>query len=323
MSRGKYRFNPETLSYEHIQRGWKARLARFFGHFGTSIVMAIGIFFLVATFWGTPKERRLQRDLDKMDLFVSKINKQLDMQERILTDLQERDDNIYRTLLGAEPMASDVRQAGFGGAKRYKELEGMNNSELLIEVSTRLDHTLKKMYVQSKSYDELIKMARSKEDMLASVPAIQPVALDELTRIASYFGWRKHPIYGIMKMHEGMDFSAPHGTKVYATGNGTVKRAGYMSGYGKIITIDHGYGYTTRYAHLSSILVREGEKVARGQNIGKVGNTGLSVAPHLHYEVRKNRRPLNPINFFFNDLTPEEYNRMIELSAQGGGISLD
>lgn len=323
MSRGKYRFNPDTLSYEQVKRGWKARIARFFGHFGTSIVFAIGIFFLVATFWGTPKERRLQNELDKMNLFVTKINKQLDMQERVLADLQERDDNIYRTLLGAEPVATDVRQAGFGGAKRYKELEGMNNSELLIEVSTRLDQTLKKMYVQSKSYDELIDMAETKENMLASVPAIQPLALDDLTRIASYFGWRKHPIYGILKMHEGMDFSAPHGTKIYATGNGVVKRAGYMSGYGKIIIIDHGYGYTTRYAHLSRILVREGEKVVRGQNIGKVGNTGLSVAPHLHYEVRKEGRPLNPINFFFNDLSPEEYNSMIELSAQGGGISLD
>jgi murein DD-endopeptidase MepM/ murein hydrolase activator NlpD len=233
--------------------------------------------------------------------------------------LQDRDDNIYRVIFEAEPIPSSMRRAGFGGTDRYAALRGYKHSDIVINTTRTMDVIASQLYVQSKSFDEVFDMARNKELLLAALPAIQPVSNRELRRIASYYGYRTDPFYKIKKFHEGLDFSAPVGTEVYATGDGVVTRIERLSGgYGNYIIIDHGFSYETLYAHLSKFEVRRGQKVKRGQVIGYVGNSGKSTAPHLHYEVRRNGRPVNPVHYFFNDISPDEYDQLIELSARPG-----
>jgi murein DD-endopeptidase MepM/ murein hydrolase activator NlpD len=237
--------------------------------------------------------------------------------QNLLADMQERDDNIYRVIFEADPIPATVRQAGYGGVDRYENLSGYNNSELVINTAKRLDKIASQLYVQSKSFDEVFELAKNKAEMLSSIPAIQPVKNTDLRRISSYFGVRTDPFYKVNKFHQGVDFSAPIGTEVFSTGDGkVVKLEKSKWGYGNTLEIDHGFGYVTKYGHLNDFKVRKGEKVKRGQLIATIGNTGKSTAPHLHYEVHKNGRAVNPIHFFFNDLSPEEYELIIELSAQ-------
>ncbi|MGE5316614.1 MAG: M23 family metallopeptidase, partial [Chloroflexota bacterium] len=216
----------------------------------------------------------------------------------------------------SEPIPSSVRKAGFGGANRYEKLEGYKNTEIIKNTSKKLDMIASQLVVQSKSYDEVFELAKGKEKMMASIPAIQPISNKDLRRIGSYFGYRTDPFYKVTKFHEGIDFTASVGTEVYSTGDGTVVNVGRKGGYGNCIIINHGFGYQTLYAHLSKMNVKPGQKVQRGEVIGRVGNTGKSTSPHLHYEVHKGNRSIDPINFFFNDLTPEEYELMIELSQR-------
>jgi murein DD-endopeptidase MepM/ murein hydrolase activator NlpD len=239
--------------------------------------------------------------------------------ERVLDDIQRTDDNLYRTIFGAEPIPATFRRGGEGGVNRYKSLEGYSNSQLVIETASRLNRIQRQLYLQSKSFDEIIQMAKNKEDMLRSIPAIMPISNRDLTRTASGFGLRMHPIYKIPMFHSGMDFTAPTGTEVYATGDGTVSVVQSLQrGFGKHIVIDHGYGYTSTYAHLNDFNVRRGQRVRRGDVIGFVGNTGTSVAPHLHYEIKLNGNHVDPVNYFFEDLTPDEYERMIEIASKTG-----
>jgi murein DD-endopeptidase MepM/ murein hydrolase activator NlpD len=239
--------------------------------------------------------------------------------ENVLDDLQKTDDNLYRTIFEAEPIPSTLREGGIGGVNRYESLEGYNNSNLVIETATRLDKIIKKVYIQSKSFDNLIKLAENKGEMLKTVPAIIPISNNDLTRTASGYGWRIHPYYKISKFHYGMDFTAPLGTDVYATGNGTVVAVlSAQRGLGKHIIIDHGFGYTTIYAHLSNFNVRIGQKVQRGDIIGFVGSTGMSVANHLHYEIKLNGVNVDPVNYYFEDLTAAEYERMVEIASKTG-----
>ena len=239
--------------------------------------------------------------------------------EKVIEHLQETDDNLYRTIFGAEPVQATQRQAGIGGVNRYNELEGFNNSKLVIETAKKLDIIRKKVYVQSKSFDDLVLLSREKEDMLRSIPAIIPISTKDLTRIASGFGLRIHPVYKISKFHSGMDFTAPLGTEVYASGDGIVESVlSSKRGMGNYIVINHGFGYTSLYAHLESFNVKEGRKVRRGDIIGYVGNTGMSVAPHLHYEIKLNGLNVDPVNYFFNDLSPAEYEEMIEIASKTG-----
>ena len=233
--------------------------------------------------------------------------------------MQNRDDNIYRTIFEAEPLNYSVRKAGFGGSNRYKELEKMENSKMVLETAKRLDILRSKVVIQSKSYDDLVKMAVNKEKMLGSIPAIQPIANKDLERTASGWGYRIHPIYKIRKFHYGIDFTAPTGTEIYVTGDGVVEKIDRsLRGYGNSIVINHGYGTKTIYGHMTAFNVKQGQKVKRGDVIGYVGNTGLSTAPHLHYEVERNGEKVNPINYFFNDLTADEYDRMIDISMRPG-----
>lgn len=315
----KYKFDPDSLSFDKIRIGIKKVLLRFLAYFLGSLMIAIIYWALFASFFETPKEKALKREVEQMTIQYELIHREMSSVESVLEDLQKTDDNLYRTIFDAKPIPAEQRDAGIGGVNRYEALEGYNNSNLVIETAGRLDKIRKKMYVQSKSYDELIALAMDKGEMLKSVPAIIPISNKDLTRTASGFGWRIHPIYKISKFHYGMDFTAPLGTEVYATGNGTI--AGMVTserGLGKHIVIDHGFGYTSTYAHLSNFNVRVGQKVQRGDVIGYVGNSGTSVANHLHYEIKLNGLNVDPVNYFFEDLNSEEYERMVEIASKTG-----
>ncbi len=315
MARTKYFFNERTLSYEEIKLTPGQKIFRFFLFLVSALALTAIFVFLLFTFFDSPKELMLKREIATYDLQFRMMNDRLNSMQKVMDELSNRDDNIYRVIFEAEPIPKSVREAGIGGVDRYANLEGYDESKLLIETAKKLDKLTSEAVVQSKSFDEVFAMARNKEKMLASIPAIQPIRNIQLKRISSYFGYRIDPIYKVKKFHEGIDFSAPKGTPVHVTGDGRViqvKRS--RRGYGNEIKVDHGYGYITLYAHLSAFKVKKGQKVKRGQVIGLVGNTGKSTAPHLHYEVRKNHRPINPIYYFFNDLTPDEYSKMLELS---------
>ena len=317
MAKTKYIFNTKTLAYEEIKRSNAQKSFRTFLFLITTLAFSIILIVLSFMFFESPKERILKREVSQYELQNQIMNSRLDQMQLVLDDLADKDDDIYRIIFEAEPIPNEIRQAGYGGVDRYTKLEGYDNKELLEITARKLDNVASQIYVQSKSFDEVYEMAKNKEDMLASIPAIQPVKNTDLKRIASYYGHRIDPIYKVKKFHSGLDFSAPMGTPIFATGNGVVvKTRKSKRGYGNTIEIDHGYGYTTFYAHNSEIIAKKGDKVVRGQVIAKVGNTGKSTAPHLHYEVRKNKRAINPIYFFYNDLTPEEYELLLELSKR-------
>jgi murein DD-endopeptidase MepM/ murein hydrolase activator NlpD len=316
MAKIKYKYNPNTLTYE------KVKLSKTQVFLKVLIFIFAGLMFGVLTviiaynLFNSPKELMLKRELSYMKDNYKRMNKDLANYEKVLLDMEERDDNIYRVIFEAEPIPSGIRNAGVGGVNRYSDLEGFDNEEIVINTNKRLDRIAKKLFIQSKSYDEVIDLAINKEKLLASIPAIQPIPNKSLKRMASGFSWRIHPIYKTRKFHYGMDFTAPTGTVIYATGDGVIKTVKKSRrGYGNHIVVDHGFGYETLYAHMSKFDVKKGQKVKRGDIIGYVGNTGTSTAPHLHYEVWKDHKKINPINYYFNDLTPEEYDRMIKLSS--------
>ncbi|HUX55932.1 MAG TPA: M23 family metallopeptidase [Bacteroidales bacterium] len=319
MPRTKYKFNPDSLSFDKVRLGVKALLLRFLAFFTGSVIIAVVYWVIFGFFFDSPEEKVLKREVEQMTIQYSLIHREMTNIENVLDDLQKTDDNLYRTIFEAEPIPATLREGGVGGVSRFKELEGYNNSNLVIETAARLDKIRKKVYVQSKSFDDLIDLARKKEEMLRSVPAILPISNKDLKRTASGFGLRIHPIYKIIKFHYGMDFTAPAGTDVYSTGNGVVvARLSSKRGFGNHIIIDHGFGYTSLYAHLSNFNVRVGQKVQRGDVIGFVGSTGTSVANHLHYEIKLNGTNVDPVNYYFEDLSPAEYERMIEIASKTG-----
>lgn len=285
-------------------------------YLATGLVFAAVTMIIAYNTFESPKEKQLTRELDQLKLQYDLLDNRIEQAMLVLDDIQKRDDNIYRVIFEAEPIPTGVRRAGYGGTDRYNQLQGYDNSELMVRTSQKLDFLSKQIVVQSKSFDEILKLVQNKATMLAAIPAIQPISTKDLKQLASGFGWRTDPIYKMPKFHAGMDFAAPIGTEIYATGDGTVMRAdAQAAGYGNHIRINHGYGYMTLYGHLSRVKVRPGQKVKRGEVIGYVGNTGKSTGPHLHYEVIKNGENQNPINFYFNDLTPDEYEAMLKISA--------
>lgn len=317
MSKVKYRFDTSTLTYKKVEVTWRQRIIRLMGYVATAIVFGALSVFVFTLFFDSPKERRLKREISQLELQYKVMNDRMNRIAQVLGELEDRDDNIYRVIFEADPIPATIRNAGFGGVNRYKELEGFDNSELVIYTKMKLDKLTKRLVVQSRSYDEVLKLARSKERMLASIPAIQPISNEKLTRIASGFSYRIHPIYKVGHFHSGIDFTAPIGTEIFCTGDGVVEEVenkGY--GYGNYVMVNHGFGYKTLYAHMSRFKAKVGQKVKRGDIVGYVGNTGTSTGPHLHYEVIKNGNKVNPINFFFNDLDPEEYAKVIEIATQ-------
>jgi murein DD-endopeptidase MepM/ murein hydrolase activator NlpD len=317
MAKVKYYYDTKTLSYKRIELSGLNKVKHLFyfliGSGFTGFIMII-LFF---QFFDSPKEKRLNREIAVLTSQYENIDGKLKQVELVLDDIQNRDDNIYRVIFEADPIPKSIRKAGYGGINRYQDLKGYSNSELIINTSEQIDQISKQLYIQSKSFDDIIELAKNKSDMLAALPAIQPVSNKNLSRMASGYGNRIHPIYKTKKFHAGMDFSAKSGTPIYATGDGKIfKVRRSQRGYGNHVIINHGYGYKTLYAHMKKYIVRQGQTVKRGEVIGYVGSTGTSVAPHLHYEVHKDGRKINPVNFYYNDLNADEYEKMLEISSQ-------
>ncbi|MEA3316957.1 MAG: M23 family metallopeptidase [Bacteroidota bacterium] len=319
MAKVKYKYNKESLSYDKIILNRKQRILRISTFIIAFLLAAILLNIVYSIFFDTPKEKGLRREQKQLVSQYQLMNKKFNLVEKTLTDLKKRDDNIYRVIFEADPIPEHIRSAGIGGVNRYVDLEGYTNSQIAINTAKRLDRILKEVYVQSKSFDNVLEMIKNKEEMISSIPAIMPISNRDLKRTASGWGWRIHPIYKIRKFHYGMDFTASTGTEIYATGDGIIDivRTSYR-GYGKKIVIDHGFGYNTLYAHLSKFAVKKGQEVKRGDVIGYVGTTGTSTAPHLHYEVHKNGKKVNPVHYYFEDLTASEYEKMIFISSNSG-----
>lgn len=311
----KYIFNHKTLEFEKFRLSLPKRIGRtvlvLLGIAGGAFLFAI----LLYTFFQSPTEKMQARELEYMKLQYDILSDRLDNMEVLLLEMEERDNGLYRVMLEAEPVPSSLRRSGFASAERYANLYGYRNTPTVVDVARKLDMAASQLYHQSVSYDELFELARNKETMLASIPAIFPLKESEIKYISSYFGYRPDPVYMITKFHSGIDFSADLGTEAYATGDGVVDDVENNEwGYGNMVIIDHGFGYKTRYAHLQKAAVRKGQKVKRGQLIGYIGNTGKATGVHLHYEVLKNDVQIDPVNFFYNDLTPDEYEQILQQS---------
>ena len=317
MAKIKYYYDTESCRYERIKVSYWDIILNLLGFLVVSSIIGLGIFFVTDHYFESPAKAALRKENDELKLYYDLLEKNIEETNKMLTVLEERDDDIYRVVFGVEPVPEEIRAAGVGGANRYRELleEGLEREELILSNMKRIDKLKKQMYIQTKSYDDIMAMAKDKEALLASMPAIRPVK--DYRRLSSGFGPRMHPIYKVMRMHTGTDFSLPTGTPVYATGDGTVVfTRTKFSGYGKHIKIKHGFGYQTLYAHLSEFSVKSGQKVKRGQVIGYSGNSGGSTAPHLHYEVIVNGAPKDPVNYFYHDVTDEEFAEIRRLSSQ-------
>lgn len=319
MSKVKYYYDSETLSYRKIEKKKGRKLGIVSLFLLASLLFAalfVVIIFNVPTI-DTPKEKALKRELANMELQFDLLDKKLSQAEVVLYEIAERDNNLYRVYFEANPIPEEQRLAGFGGVNRYKDLEGFDNSKLIVNSAKRIDILTKQIVVQSRSLDEIAQLAEEKEKLLAAIPAIQPVRNEDLTRMASGYGYRTDPFTKARKFHYGMDFTSPRGTPVYASGDGVVTRSdNTASGYGNHIRIDHGFGYESLYAHLYKYNVRKGQKVKRGDLIGFVGSTGRSEAPHLHYEIFKDGERINPINFYYGNLSAEEFSDLLKRSQQ-------
>jgi len=319
----KFHYNLKTLQYEKIKSSWKSIITKSLGFLSASIISGFLFLVLFIYFFDTPKEQILKDEIAVNKEQISYFNKEVDKLLEELEFLRQRDINTYRVIYEADPIPNSIWESGTGGTKKNRFNSSYSTSELMENVESKLETLKRKMVWQSKSYDEIANLIQNKEDMLASIPAIQPVANKDLKRMASGFGYRIHPVYKVKKFHEGMDFTATIGTEIYATGKGVVEEAVHSGGgYGNMVKINHGYGYKTLYGHMSKIAVRQGEEVTRGQVIGYVGNTGTSVGPHVHYEVIKNGAKLNPSYFYFQDLNDKEFQELLRLS-ENSGSSLD
>lgn len=318
MAKIRYYYNTETCKYEPIKVSKSAMFLNILGFFTVSLIMSLGIIYAYRANFTPIKEANLRNLNSSLQVDWEVLNEKLELAYSHVKELQFKDDNIYRVILDTEAIPATIREGGIGGHNKYEKLadQSLEKPELIISAYQNVDNLKKKLYIQSKSYDQITDLLEEKEKMWASRPAIQPINNKELTRLHTTFGRRFHPILKTWNEHEGLDFTAPQGTPVYATGDGIITAAYRSSSYGNVLFLNHGYGYQTRYAHLIKYIVQRGESVKRGQIIGYVGNTGRSEAPHLHYEVLYNFKPINPINFFQRDLDNEEYEKLIEISQQ-------
>lgn len=315
-----YIYNPKTQSYERVYPSVRQRIGGILRMLFIGMGLGAGFFLLLIWIFGSPSEKELRIENSRLQAQYNVLSTRLDDALGVLQDIQQRDDNLYRVVFQADPISQAIRKAGYGGTNRYERLMDMANAELVVNTTQKMDLLDKQLYIQSKSFDEVVNLCKNHDEMLKSIPAIQPVSNKNLRQTASGYGVRIDPIYSTSKFHGGMDFSAAPGTDVYATGNGIVTKVGYESGYGKTVEIDHGFGYRTRYAHLQDFRTRAGKKVMRGEVIGGVGSTGRSTGPHLHYEVIVKGERVNPVNYYFMDLSAEEYDKMIQLAANHGKV---
>ena len=318
MAKKTYKINPKTLAMEQVEQGLGYWLRQTGIYILAGIILGVLFLFLFLTFFPSPREKQLLRENESMQSQLEILNQQVDQMQIVMTDLQQRDDNLYRVLFGAEPIPLSIRQGTQHKIDYYDSIAAMTDNQLAADLTQKVDMLEKELYTQAKSYDEVLEMAKNQEIRMENIPAIQPVMNKDLKRVASGYGMHIDPVYHVRKFHQGMDFSAPIGTDVFATGNAKVEFAGWRQGYGNTVILDHGYGYKTLYAHLYKVLVRKGQKVRRSDIIALVGNTGKSTGPHLHYEVRLNGKPVDPRNYYFYDLSPEEYDQMLQLSNNFG-----
>lgn len=318
MARIKYYYDTETCKYERVKTKTSDVVLNALGLLAMVAIMAVVLGYSFYSTFESPKELILKNEVTEMKFYHHQFDQQLEALNKALNDIEQRDDNIYRVVLGAEPIDKSIRNAGVGGVDRYQSIKDKNlqHTELLVSIQEKIDHLKRKLYIESKSQDEVVKLAEKKEKLFAAIPAIQPISNKQLVALASGFGLRTHPIYKVRKLHTGIDFAASIGTPIYATADGVVKEVSVkFSGYGKMVEIDHGFGYRTRYAHMHEFAVRTGQNVKRGDLIGYVGNTGLSTAPHLHYEVLINGGQVDPVHYFYNDLSAAEYEKVLELAS--------
>ncbi len=315
MPKQKYRYNPENLSYEVVHVSLGKKILRVLLFTAPSILLALLLALFFTSRIDSPRERQLAEELRKTEKELKRMQEDIKLANEVLDVIQARDEELYRAALYADKFPEELRQMGTGGSNRYEYLNGMSNSELLKNTALQIDQLEKRLHAQSLSFRELLELAKEKEKILACIPAIQPVRNTDLKKRIGGFGWRLDPIYKTRRKHTGMDFTADRGTDVYATGDGVVEAIEKKRwGYGKSIIINHGYGYKTRYAHLNDFNVKVGQKVKRGELIGFVGSTGKSTGPHLHYEVIVNGEKVNPIGYYHSDLTPEQYEQLLEMS---------
>ncbi|MEL6606749.1 MAG: M23 family metallopeptidase [Bacteroidota bacterium] len=315
MARIKYYYNTETCNYERVETSKWDIFFDLLGFLSISLIIAICIFSGYSKYFDSPKELQLKQENALLKQHYDELQQAVEQSHQVLAHLQKQDDKLYRMLLEVEPLPVTVRKAGVGGINRYEGL--MRQSELLANTTQKVDQLKRQLYIQSKSYEEVTQMAKNKEKMLACMPAIQPISHKGFKYISSPFGLRMHPIYKVPHRHTGVDIAAPIGTRIYATGDGVVKRVKQgLTGYGNYVDVEHGYGFMTRYGHMQTFTVKRGDRVKRGQCIGYVGNTGTSTGPHLHYEVRKNNRPVDPVHYFSSDIEPGEYEMLVNLAAQ-------
>lgn len=313
-----YRYNTLTDSYERVYPSRRSRVLASVWHVCLSLMLGAGVFLLLNVIFDTPRERELRMENDALRADLELLRTRMDVAQTVLADIAERDNNFYRVMLQADPITDSRRYSGL----EKTQLSSLADNALVRTLNDKMAMLEREIVVQSQSFDELRRLAEKSTDRLAHIPAIQPISEANLKQMASGYGRRTDPIYGTTKFHEGMDFACNVGTPVYATGDGRITAATWHSGYGQHIDISHGYGYTTRYAHLSKLAVKPGQQVKRGDLIGYSGNTGKSTGPHLHYEVRLKDVPQNPVNYYFYDLTPEEYDAMI-VAAENAGRVMD
>jgi murein DD-endopeptidase MepM/ murein hydrolase activator NlpD len=319
MAKVKYYYDSENLAYRKI----KVKKRRKFG-FIALFLLASALFGFISfviilntPYFDTPKDRLLIREIANLKLNYAVLNKKMDQIDNVVEAIEERDNNLYRTYFNTAPISKEERKSGFTDANRYKALEGYDNTQLVLKTTKRVDVLTKELAIQSKSLDYILKLAKEKNKLLAAIPAIQPVRNENLKRMASGFGYRTDPFTKARKMHEGMDFTAKKGTPIFATGDGVITHADdRASGYGNHVVIRHGYGYETLYAHLSKYNCRAGQRIKRGDIIGYVGSTGRSEGPHLHYEVHKDGRVVNPLNFYYGNISAVEYVAISKLANQ-------
>lgn len=318
MAKIKYYYDTETCKYERVKTRTSDVILNALGFLSLTVVIAIVFIVIWANYFPSPKDLVRENEVKEAQYYLEYFKKEVAALEENVARVENRDDNIYRKVLGAEPIDKSVRDAGVGGADRYADIKEKNviHSDMIVGLHEQIDKLKRKLYIESKSQDEVVHLAEMKEKQNAAIPAIQPVSNEKLLALASGYGLRIHPIYKVKKMHTGIDFAAAIGTPIYATADGVIEEVSVkFSGYGKMVVIDHGFGYKTRYAHMHDFTVRNGQNVKRGELIGYVGNTGLSTAPHLHYEVMLNNVHINPVHYFFNDLSAAEYEKVIELAS--------
>ena len=315
-----YIYNPKTRTYDRIYPTMRQRVMSYLRRLFVGMGLGAGSFIVLLLIFGSPSEKDLRMENSRLQAQYHILSSRLDESLQVMKGLQQRDDNLYRVMMQADPVADALRTPSYNKTNRYEDLMELPSAKLVVNTTQKMDLLDRQLYIQSKSFDEVLALCKKHDEMLECIPAIQPVSNKDLKQTASGYGTRIDPIYKTVKFHSGMDFSANVGTPVYATGNGVVRKAGWEGLYGNCIQIDHGFGYVTRYAHLSKIDVRVGQKVVRGETIGKVGTTGKSTGPHLHYEVMVKGQIVNPVNYYFMDLNADDYDRMVEIAANHGKV---